>query len=235
MDGKMKCFKDNLWKLLLMFLAAGAIFFVCEYGFASDTTDVRWQVLNQCHIATAGSKQISTTVADSIIRRGWEKISADFPSTENDTTINLSHGLLKYALPSDFLSLPKVGTINWCLLFRNAPSDTVTYPLPTMPNKIVYPVTMGGDNAVIPASGMAPGYVWVSNDSLCVWPIAVGGDDSLIVGYRAVAASPTDLGTGYEEHLIKWSCGQVLWKAGRYSEGDRYMAWYEAQKVINAQ
>lgn len=227
-----KLFIDNLWKLLIVFIVAGLIFCLCKSTQASDTTDIRWQVLSQCHINIAGSHQISAAIADSIIRRGWETISADFPTTENDTTINLSHGLLKYALPSDFLDR---GTINWCLIFRNAPSDTVTYPIPTMPNKVVYPVTMGGDNAVIPASGMAPGYVWVSDDSLCVWPIAIGGDDSLIVGYQAVAARPTDLGIGYEEHLIKWSCAQIKWKQGLIAEGDRYMAWYEAQKAQNAQ
>ncbi len=214
---------------------AAAIFLLCGVGQASDTTDVRWQVLNQCHLnPTAGSDQISTTVADSIIRRGWEKVSADFPTTENDTTINLSHGILKYALPSDFLSLLGKGTILWSLLFSNSPNDTVTRPLPTMPNKIVYAVTMGGDNAATPVSGEAPGYVWVSKDSLCVWPIAVGDDDSLIIGYRAVANRPSDLGPGYEEYLVMWSCWQIQWKRGLMAEGDRYMAWYES-KVTNVQ
>ena len=221
-------------KLTKVLIVAAAIFLLCGAGQASDTTDVRWQVLNQCGIATAGSKQISTTVADSIIRRGWEKVSADFPTTENDTTINLSHGVLFYLLPSDFLSLPDKGTILWCLLFHNSPNDTVATPLPTLSGKVVYGATIGGDHAPTPVSNMAPGYVWVSDNSLCVWPVPIGSDDSLIIGYRAVANRPSDLGPGYEEYLIKWSCGQIKWKQKLYAEGDRYMAWYES-KVTNAQ
>jgi hypothetical protein len=227
--------KKSLWSLIVVFLVAALLLCLCESGSAADPADMRWEVLSQCHISTAGSDQSPAAAVDTIMYRGFKQVSADFPTTENDTTINLSHGIFKYALPSDFLSLPDKGTILWCLIFRNAPSDTVTYPLPTLPNKIVYPVTMGGDNAVLPASGRAPGYVWVSNDSLCVWPIAVGGDDSLMVGYRAYATSIGDIATGYREHLVKWSCAHVLWKVGRYAEGDKYMEWYEAQKAQNAQ
>ncbi|MEA1999269.1 MAG: hypothetical protein U9N61_08110 [Euryarchaeota archaeon] len=196
-------------------------------------TEVRWLVLDQCHVSTSGTAQISAASTDSIIERGIVQVSVDFPAVINETQIVMTHRVRGYSLPSDWLNLPDESSIRWCLRYK-ANADTVTTPILSIPGRAVYAATMGVENAPVPQLGDKPSHVWSSGDSLYVWPTP-RFPDTLLIEYRAVADSTSDINNAYSEHLINWSCWKVLTKVGRYAEGEVYHLWYENEKAKRGQ
>lgn len=210
------------------------LLFLASTVSAGSLANLRWEILDQLHISTSGSGQLSTASTDTLIQRGLRMVCTDFPAYPRDTTLTLVSGTNSYTAPPQMINDPTRNAIIWCSIKESDDAgDTVFYPIAVVPSQFLYMSIYGKDK---PSGSASPMYVWAYNSKVYVYPTPKRGD-VLYIGYQGIPAdiavidsTVSKVTASYKEHLITACCMLACYKLGRLMDGNLWAARYEALK-----
>lgn len=195
-----------------------------------NLASVRWQVLMDCHVAVAGTDQISTAYVDSTINVNYQDMFTldldPYPYAKWDT-IGTTQGSFLYDLPSDI----QEGGLLWCIkYFRDDDDDLQTMAMPIFPLPDI----------TVPEVGAPTKYVMGLYGQFNVHPVS-SDPDTFVICYKAI---PPKLDNDTSHILLDYKYRQmVVWrvdaavkrKQGLYAEAFAFEAlWTEAKRKRTA-
>jgi hypothetical protein len=178
-------------------------------------------VTQQCHVASAGTGQITSAQIDRQINVSYQEVAAldlmPVPYAKWDT-IATAAGTFLYALNSDFVE----GGLIWCSKMDRDPASNEV----RLSSVMVSPTL----DVTVPAAGDPVRYVFASHDYLFVNPVPQR-TDSLILYYQAMpsllaADSTLRIDYHYRDMVAMHACWKIKEKLGLSVEAASYAAMY---------